>query len=104
VFSILLVLISLSQGLEPLFRLVPRCFGFLVPRFKQRRSPVFMRVFKKTFRRLPCGFLRALSTAKAAFPQVFWVFCHFCLILGYFCGFSAGLAQTASTEGLAGSG
>jgi len=52
-----------------------------------------MRAFKKTFRRLPCGFLRALSTGKAAFPQVFLGFLaflsYFWLFLWIFSGFGA---------------
>jgi hypothetical protein len=57
----------------------------------QCKNPVFMRVFEKTYRRLPCVFLQALSMAKAVFPQVFcyfsWFFCHFFWNLDSLCDF-----------------
>jgi len=59
-----------------------RCGGIFMPR--QPETPVSMRVFEKTYRRLPCVFSQTLSTAKALFPQVF---CCFSRFLCHFSGF-----------------
>jgi hypothetical protein len=56
---------------------------------------------EKDYRRLPCGFSRALSTAKALFPQVF---CGFFRFFSVFRGFLAFFAYRVGLEALPGAG
>jgi hypothetical protein len=61
--------------------LVLRIAGFFLPlvRIFMRDSvkPCIHAVFEKAYRRLPCVFSKALSTAKAVFPQLFCCFFRF---------------------------